>query len=362
MRMSTRIILIAALAGGLLGACTPAGPLPHSIYFLDGPPGEAQVWRLERDGVTRTQLTREPAGVDAFAVSGDGRLAFVTGNALFVQDAQRTTLIADGNRSPATGDEAHFRNTVSTPVFSPDGRTLAYAHDGLHLYDLAAGTDQHALTNLGNLLGELSVFEKENYAPGPWSPDGRRLLIIMGYYEGSTLAVMEPGAAQPYTRLRTDGPTCCLFSWADKRTVLAANPYFTTDLPGLWRYDALTGARTELIAGIGADGWLNYVGWPLQLPSGDLLFFHAHLERFSPDEGIPLVLTHSDADGADLRPLRGEAIHVWDVLWTTDGSLAVIQGRIGDGGPQVLLVRPDSSPLLVLIEDAARVRGLAWGP
>jgi hypothetical protein len=100
----------------------------------------------------------------------------------------------------------------------------------------ASGADQHVLKNLGNLLGEPFVFVLEDYYPGPWSPDGSKLLIEMGYFEGSTLAVMEPGKAQPFTRMRSAGPVCCQYSWAaDGLSVFVANPHFTVQWPGLWR-------------------------------------------------------------------------------------------------------------------------------
>ncbi len=350
-----------------LAACTGApGRLPATLYFLDGPYEEAQVWRMERDGITKDQITDESAGVDAFAVSpADGTLAFVSGNQLFLVDGngENRRLIADGSQLDSAVEDAYFHNTVDAPVFSPDGRTLAYAFDGLHLYDLASGEDQHVLTNLGNLLGESFVFAKEAYTPGPWSPDGSRLLIIMGYYEGSTLAVMEPGAEQPFTRLRSDGPVCCLFSWTeDSRSVLVANPYFTTDLPGMWSYDARTGERTVLVPGLPEDGTNHYVGWPQQLTSGELIFFYSNLERFLPDEGIPLVMVRSDPDGSNLAEVRSEEFRVSEVLWAPDGSLALIQGSCCGGGRQVILIRSDASPLEVLIEDGEQIRGMAWGP
>jgi hypothetical protein len=76
-----------------------------------------------------------------------------------------------------------------------------------------------------------------------------KLLIEMGYFEGSTLAVMEPGKAQPFTRIRSDGPVCCMFSWAaDGLSVFAANPHYMVGRPGLWRYDAETGEEYALVA------------------------------------------------------------------------------------------------------------------
>ncbi len=366
-RSTCKNFLVLAAIPLYIAACTGApGRLPAALYFLDGPYEQGQVWRMERDGVTKSQVTNEAAGVDAFGVSpADGALAFVSNNQLFLVDGsgENRTLVADGNQADGAVEDAYFHNTVDAPVFSPDGRTLAYAFDGLHLYDLASGEDQHVLTNLGNLLGEAFVYDKEAYFPGPWSPDGSRLLIIMGYYEGSTLAVMEPGAGQPFTRLRSDGPVCCQFSWtADSRSVLAANPYFTTELPGMWRYDAVTGGQTVVVPGLPEDGTINYAGWPLQLASGELIFFYSNLARFLPDESIPLVMVRSDSDGSNLAAVRPEEFRVSDVLWSPDGSLALILGSSGGDGMQVILARPDASPLEVLIEEGQQVRGMAWGP
>src|SRR5687768_10872690 len=53
--------------------------LPHSLYFL-GKDNEwvSQVYRLERDGKTKTQLTFEPVDVDGYDVSlADGSVAYI---------------------------------------------------------------------------------------------------------------------------------------------------------------------------------------------------------------------------------------------------------------------------------------------
>jgi Tol biopolymer transport system component len=207
-----KIVLLSMAVPILLTACAGAGNLlPASVYYLDGPAEAAHVWRLEADGITKAQLTQEDAGVDDFAVSPtDGSLAFVSENRLFLVDGdgENRRLVADDSQVDKESEDYVFRGFIEAPVLSPDGRTLAYAFDGLHLYNLETAQDAHVLTNLGNLLGEPFVFVKENYFPGPWSPDGSKLLIIMGYFEGSTLAVMDPEAAQPFTRLRSDGPVC----------------------------------------------------------------------------------------------------------------------------------------------------------
>ena len=362
----SRIASLVVALSSLLAACGGATkPLPHSLYYRDGPEGDVQVWRLEADGRTTVQMTYEDGGVDDFTVSSaDGNLAFVGNNHLFLVDGdgKHRRLVADDSRVDKGAGDYIFRGFIEAPVFSPDGRTLAYAFDGLHVYDLATGEDEHVLKNLGILLGEPFVFARETYFPGPWSPDGSRLLIIMSYFEGSTLAVMDREAAQPFTRLRSDGPVCCLFSWStDGGSVLVANPHYTGDRPGLWEYDAETGEETTLITGPEEGGSSDYVGWPQQLTSGELVYFHANLERFSPDAGIPLVMVRSHRDGSNRSQLRPELFHITQALWAQDGSSALILQRGSEDSWQVVLARTDGSPLQVLVEGVG-IRHLAWGP
>jgi hypothetical protein len=336
--------------------------LPHSLYFLDDSSGQAQVWRLDPDGVSRSQLTAEDAGVTGFDVCPqNGSLAYVSGNKLMLQDGggQNRSLVAAGGQRDTESEMFVDLGNVAFPSFSPDCQTLAYALDGLHLYQVNTGQDQHVLTNGGNLLGEPFVFTKENYYPGPWSPSGDRLLIIMGYVEGSTLAIMEPGKDPPFSRLWSNGPVCCIYQWSpDGRSLLVANPDFATQLPGLWKFDAETGAETGLVAS--TPDQYRFAGWPLELPAGDLRFFYG--EEFTPGEGIPLVMMASDPDGADRIQVRPEEFHLRGALWAEDGSLAVMLGKCCGGEIQVLLARTDDSPVQILIEQAGSIRDLVWGP
>ncbi|HEY69661.1 MAG TPA: hypothetical protein G4O08_03655 [Anaerolineae bacterium] len=358
----SRISISLVALSGLLGACTGnVQLLPNPVYFRYGPQGHVQIWRLETDGVTTVQLTDEAFGVDEFTVSmADGSLAFVSNNQLFLVDGngENRRLIADGNQVDPETQDYVFRGFVEAPVFSPDGETLAYAFDGLHLYTIDTGVDEHVLTNLGNLLGEPFVFDRENYYPGPWSPEGDMLLIIMSYFEGSTLAVLEPGNAEPFRRLWSDGAVCCTYHWAaDGASVFVANSSYDIHEPGLWEYDVETGVEFDLITGQ-ADS-PQYVGWPVQLPSGDLIFFHG--ERFSPDEGIPLTMMRSDADGSNRVQVRPESFHIREALRAEDASLVLLTQSSDRGTVQLVLVYPDERPQQLLLEGDG-FWDLAWGP
>jgi len=351
----------------LLSGCNLApSPLPRSLYYLDDVDDVLQIWRLERDGSTRTQLTFEETGVRDFSVStADGKLAYINENKLYLADSdgQNRQLVVDADLMNIGGEDAIFRNTVSRPSFSPDGSTLAYALDGIHLLDMRTGNDDHVLTNLGNLLDVSFVFSKEVYTPGAWSPDGSKFIITMSYYEGYTLAVMEPAKSQPFTRLLTDGAVCCIFTWSeDSRSVLVANPYFTGTLPGLWRFDTATGGEEYLLEGHDAEGMINFVGWPYQTIDSDLNFFHSKVERFDPEKGIPLRLVHSDASGQDHEILFEQEFRVHDALWAPGGKLVVVSGRQEGLTNQLMLLNIETKEILILLENGDRVGNLTWGP
>lgn len=354
-------LLLGVVASTFLAACSGSGRLlPRSVYFLEGPRGGAQVWRLETDGATLTQMTQAESGVSAFAVSSaDGSLAFVSDNRLFLEDGngESRRLVADGNLVQAESEDLVIANTVEAPSFSPDGRTLAYALDGLHLFSVVTGVDRHELVNGGNLLGEEYKLARENYSPGDWSPDGSRLVLWMGYGDGTTLAVMEPGQAQPFVRMRSKDLVAGGVSWSpDSRSLYVANPDYSVDWPGLWRYDALSGKEYPLVTT--QPGTSRFVGWPVELASGRLLFFYG--EQFFPDSGIPLVMVRSDADGSNRVSVRQEQQHIGDALWAPDGSLAVISHFTDGAAGQLVLARPDESPLRVLAA-GEWIRQLAWG-
>ena len=351
-----------------LSACSQtAAYQPKAIFYLKGLYEERQVWRLALDGSSNEQIPHESAGVESYSVSsGDSSLAFVSANQLFLVDAdgENRLLIADGTIIDENIQDYVFHGFVSNPVFSPDGRTLAYDFDGLHLYDISSGEDDHVLTNLGNLLDEPFVFAKEVYSPAAWSPDGSMLLFSMSYYEGSTLAIMEPGESQPFRRLRSSGAVCCHYNWTmDNRAVLVGNPNFTTNPPGLWRFDTESGEEVEIFGLKPGDPFLSYVGWPFQLTStSDLVFFNANMDHFSPEEGIQLKMVRSRADGSEITAIREEDFAPRQVLWAGDGSFAVILGRYNDGEGQIILAKTDGSPLEVLLTNARNVTSLSWGP
>lgn len=361
------VLFYVLFLSGVLTACSSqASLLPHALYYLEGWGEDAQIWKLADDGLTKTQLTFQPGGIDAFSVSAsDGSLAFVNNNRLFITDheGKNQQLIADASNVSTQIDQYYYHGTITTAVFSPDGSFLAYAFDGLHIYNLSTGEDEHVLKNLENSLGESYIFSQEAYYPESWSSDGSMLLISMGYYEGSTLAIMEMGEEKSFQRLFSEMPVCCEFSWSpDNAYIYVADPSFHTGRPGLWRYDAKSGEKFSLISDNDTGDMFYFVGWPQVTKSGELLFFYYPTVQFSPDIGIPLKLSRSQSDGTEIREVRPEVFSLRDVLWVKDDEKAVILGRIEGETVQMMYLSSIDGPLQILMDDAGTIHNLVWGP
>jgi len=156
--------------------------------------GIAQVFRLKTDGKTLEQVTSEPTAVDSYDVSqADGGVAYVAGNQLLLIDADGSgrRMLVDGGPVDVNNP---FINSLGNPVFSPNGKTIAYAHKGLNLYALDTGISNRVMDNFVDNRGGGLVIPRELYRPDRYSPDGTKLLITLGYYEGASAAVYYPAA------------------------------------------------------------------------------------------------------------------------------------------------------------------------
>jgi hypothetical protein len=343
---------------------TPGGPslLGHSLYYLSEESGSLQVWRLEADGVRHAQITNEAMAVDGYDVSRlDGSVAFVSGNQLYrVQsDGSHRQLLVDNSAANTEADGFFYRERISNPRFSPDGRYLAYAYDGLWVLDIQTSQAVHLLSNeVDDSVPEVLYFPQE------WASDSQQLIIEKAFLEGSSLAVVNPLAEELVNDFEVEGLLCCHAVWApDNRSVLVASPYLGLVEPGLWRYDTRTGVQSTLIESA-SDELYQFVGWPLQLANGDLQYFYASAAEL-PEDGsdLPLYMVRSAADGESSRSqLRSDAFSIIEALWAEDGSLALLvhasSSVSGASGP-VALVFSDGSQIQGLLDEAQQLR---WGP
>jgi len=339
-----------------------ASLLPHSVFYLKSTEGIRQVWRMEPDGIEQHVVSPSNADISAYDVSPvDGSVAYVSENRLYLISAegQEIRVLIDASSANKEADDYYYRNVISSPRFSGDGRTLAYGLNGIWLFDLDSGSSVHLLENTLEESDPTYIYPLELYFPESWSPDSENLLISVAYLEAGTLAFMNPEDGQ-MTALNSSGIVCCQSRWApDNGSVLVASPYIGLIEPGLWRYDAATGAESIIIEGSDADSVFSFAGWPLQVSNGDIYYFYTSTAGF-PDGDIPLLMVSSGPDGeSERQQLRADSLIVREALWADDGSLAlVVQSQQGTSGPLVL-AKIDGSPLLILANEAEQLR---WGP
>ena len=312
----------------------PIGLLPHTLYYLgtDNSTGLLQVLRLEKDGKTMKQITFEPTAAGQYDVSlVDGSVAYIANNQLLLinADGSGRRLLADGG--PVDPNNP-IENSLSNPVFSPDGQTIAYGYKGLNLYDVATGVSNRVLEKpfIDPVSG--ATRQGEFYWPKKYSPDGLKLIITTGipnsdaifdvvYYPASKSIVRftgEPGAF-----------ICCgEEEWTqDSLSFFAANPTVGMFGSGLWKVDAATGTVTTLLPTDAGGGNFNLVDEPFLAPDGQLYFFFATAANAS--DGViqhgPLQIVRSAADGVTgrtvLRPETFETLS--QALWAPNASFVI---------------------------------------
>jgi len=381
MRTTLLLFLLAALGAGCnyptLQTLTPAptaaqtwpapptdGPrlLPHTLYFLSGRSGGTQVWRLQADGLTLHQLTDESEGIDQYDVSiVDGRFAYRIGNRIYISnvDGSGWRLLVDNSSADTAQAGYTYTDAVGGPLFAPGGAALAYAQGGVWLMDLGSGEARRVLENRVSE-EDGAVTALEIYTPVAWSPSGQQLLVAIAQPESSTLGVWNIPSGE-LLRLESETLLCCQAVWApDGGSLLLASASLGLVEPGLWRYDAASGAQSTLVETLSRETY-NFVGWPLQLPNGDLRYFYASSAEL-PDGDLPLYMVHSASDGRSGRSqLRSDAFSIRQALWAADGSLALVAQTAAGGegleGP-VVLAFADGRPLQVIVDFGYALR---WG-
>jgi Tol biopolymer transport system component len=346
-----------------------AGLLPHTFYYLGkDSAGLTQVFRIERDGMTQHQITSEPVDVSDYDVAlTDGSVAYVANNQLLWinADGSNRHVIVDAG---AIDPNNPFITNISSPVFSPDGQTLAYGYKGLQFYTISTGQSNLVIENQIDDAGGGLFVPRELYSPERYSPDGTKLLITLGYYEGASSAVYYPATS---ALVRLDGGEgaliCCDDTeWsADSSSIYAASPTSGMFSSGLWKVDAATGEVTTLIPGDAGDGNYNAADEAYLAPDGQLYFFFATIP--SP-EGVfgrsPLQLVRSAPDGVMGRTVISEEDFqlLNEALWAPDASFVIAAlapaQEIYQGG-QAEIVYLDGKPNVLLTPSAQQMK---WGP
>jgi Tol biopolymer transport system component len=354
-------------------ATTPASTptsnlLPRSLYFLNADAAaHAQIFRIAVDGKTLTQLTSEPAEVAAYDVNQiDGRIVYVSNNQLLLVNADgsgRQVLLDAG---PMDENNAFLTN-IQNAVWSPNGQTIAYGLGGLNLYSISTGVSNLVLKNQIRDMGNGFLLPDELYWPEAYSPDGMKLLVRLGYYEGGTFAIYYPSSNSLIRLVQTDtGNICCGARWtSDSASLYAALPTTGMYSSGLWHINAASGQVTTLLPGEAGNNTFNFADAPFLGPDGQLYFFFANtpaIEEFF--MGAPLQLVRSATDGVSGRTILLPDLFkkMNEALWSPDGSFVIVALAQNDQtwqGGQLELVYVDGRPRVVLVPFGREMR---WGP
>lgn len=358
---------------------TPAEPtvsaatLPAALYFISAADG--QLWRVERDGVTVTQITSEVAPVTYYDVSpADGSLVYISANSLILAAADGTNreLIFSGPQDYP--EDQGINNELTWPRFSPDGRRIAFGYGGIQMLDLDSPTRTPNVLIPSDPLPDMSAGRPPElvyfYRRALWSPDSTRLLVEFFHYpEGGgwgTLLLNADGDGA-WVELQSPpegGLLCCEPTWSpDSQYVYFASPYVGMGSPGLRRSNAATGVVETLIAPTGEAGSETYymVEKAQLMEDGSLYYFLGTVQGFPTGSFTPMTMYRAGPLADNGTPLRTDTFTLEEVLWADDASGAVIM-EVGDGsvfpyhGPLVWLPAADA-PAVRLPADGAQ---LTW--
>jgi Tol biopolymer transport system component len=345
----------------------PTGILPRSFYYIgtDGS-GLAQVFRIERDGVTTHQITSEPSNVSSYDVSPiDGSVAYVANNQILSinADGSSRSLLVDGG---VVDPNNQMATSLSSPSFSPDGLTVAYGLRGLNLYSIIGGT---STTILPQLVDASTGAMREMYVPKNYSPDGTKILITTAIpnSDGISSGIFVL-ATSSLVRITGEGAIFCCAKqgWSSNSSALYAGSSSVGMFgSGLWRVDAASGAITTLLPTDAGGGAYNLISAPYPAPDGNLYFFYN--TAISPDGMIdrpPLQIVRTSVDGVTgrtiLNPDNFQLIN--EALWAPDASFVIVAfAPIQDVyvGGQAEVTYFDGRPSVILTTFA---QDMKWGP
>jgi len=351
------------------------GVLPAPVIYLKSEgeavaPGRQNLWRLEVDGITATQITDETVPITSFAVSPiDGAIVYTTfseNDLVRIEwDGSARRVLVDGvDLSAQPKDDEWVRASNANVAWSPDGTQVAFGYGGINIVSAEGGEPRILVPDKIVTISGRASQESRYYRPLAWSPDGAKILAIEGYgIEGSGYALVEVESGGVVSL--GSAMMCCEPSWSlDSQSFYFSSAAFGMILPGLWQANAVTGEVATLIQGMESAGLPDVTGEPMsliqsarQLIDGSLYAFAGfgtYDELFRDEEGnetaSQLTMTQFLPDGSDAITLRSDAYPLGEALWAEDASGAVITVMMGEefpSGTLLWLASDDSEPVVL---------------
>ena len=145
---------------------------------------------------------------------------------------------------------------------------MAYGYKGLNLYSVSSGASNLVIENQIEDSGGFP-FPRELYWPERYSPDGTKLLITLGYYEGASAAIYDPASNSSVRLTGAEGALICCDEtvWsADGSSIYSASAAMGMFNSGLWKVDPSTGAVTTLFTSNFDSGSFLYADEPYLAP------------------------------------------------------------------------------------------------
>ncbi len=354
--------------------------LPAPVYYLNSEDG--QIWRVEEDGVSNTQMTSEEEPVTDFDVSPrDGALVYISGKQLIYYSSAlggRREVLLTG---PVEFDPDDYLSIatqgISSPIWSPDGSWIVFGEGGISLYQDPYTPRQEGVPEVWTALysdllpdplpteGEVYDGPQSWYWPEIWSPDGEFVLVQGAYYFalGRSRGIVDINEATLTELDEPRGLPCCHVAWGQSSNELLFAGYMPNiTQTGLWRLDPESDEYTVLVPGE-AGGEHHMFAFPFETSDGRVQGFYA-AEPASPNPlpPRPMVMVSVAGDGsAELVEMRDDYYVVGEADWLADGSGAVITDIAGERGwaPGPLRWLPaDGSPMISL---PAEGRFPQWG-
>jgi hypothetical protein len=307
----------------------PVDPLPAPLYFVAFADG--QIWRMERDGQTLTQITFEASPILAYDLAPNGSdLVY-----LFQGDDQQVmAMIAGGERQEMLyGDLAY-------PLFGPDGEQIYVRinnpEPGLIIGQETAPAGIYSQFITGGrpslVLADRLAADGTNVAtvsPLTFTPTAALLLLVtdMPSYK-QAIGIFDP-ALGDILRL-----PCCSFAFSGDNTMLYTAGALAED-PGMAQFvrvNASGGAPTVLPARFFSVG-------PFEVTADDsILAFTVPLDHIEGQDPL-MDLQRIGADGT-VTPLRNTTYPLYTAVWALDGSGAVVAIYQQSGAADPLMLEP----------------------